>query len=101
MRELFLRMMRSSYYWRSGLTLHLFSVALMEWGVSGLYECLLVHLCAFLFSDRCISLCLCVIRACFLYLGFLRLLAYELLCVVFVREICACAYCMCVVLPHR
>lgn len=34
MRELFLRMMRSIYYWRRGLTLHLFSVALMEWGVA-------------------------------------------------------------------
>lgn len=34
MRELFLRMMRSVYYWRGGLTLHLFGVALMEWGVA-------------------------------------------------------------------
>lgn len=34
MRELFLRMKRSIYYWLSGLTLHLFSVALIEWGVA-------------------------------------------------------------------
>lgn len=47
MRELFLRMMRSSYYWRSGLTLHLFCVALMEWwrwgGGSFSCECLAMH----------------------------------------------------------
>lgn len=34
MRELFRRMMRSIYYWRSALTLHLFRVALMEWGLA-------------------------------------------------------------------
>lgn len=41
-------MMRSIYYWRSGLTLHLFGVALMEWG-SCSCERLAMHPSAFPF----------------------------------------------------
>lgn len=46
MRELFLRGMRSIYYWCSGLTLHLFSVELIEWGGGTSWEWLAVNLCA-------------------------------------------------------
>lgn len=108
LRKLFLRMMRSIYYWRSGLTLHLFGVALMEWG-SCSCERLAMHPSAFPFY---ILVYFTLVRldsvflsspapySMFLYAGYLCLLTYALMHV-WSCERNPSVHCVCVVLPHR